>query len=118
MVRKRLLPFLLYESTRPPVPHSPDPGRHFEGLALESDLYPIEPQDAQSIHDVTAINSKTAFGKVVAILGNVGLALVRLAQRPTAGLFAVHRPHLNSSVPSFALGRVSLPNWWPNNIDF
>lgn len=116
VVRKRIVPIELFEDSQSSRGEfEPDPTRTFEGLQSEADLMMVEPLDAANIKQVTLIDPKKSFGKIVSVLGNVGLALVRLEEVPAGGMFAVHRPHLTPGTLTFVLGRVHIPNWWPAN---
>lgn len=118
VVRKRILPIELFDPERGAdrAAFAPDPASAFDGLAHEADLMAVEPEDAACVADVTKIDPQRVFGRIVTVLGNVGLAAVRLDAIPRGGAFAVHRPHPSASRPTFVLGRTRIPAWWPHTI--
>lgn len=114
VIRKRVIPVVLYDHRQSAQePFNPDPIKAIEGLEVDSPLMGVGPQDASNIQQVTSIGSKDSFARLIAIQGNLGLALARLENIPPSGLFAIHRPHPSASEPSFILGRASIPTWWP-----
>ncbi|PJF19117.1 hypothetical protein PSACC_01088 [Paramicrosporidium saccamoebae] len=116
VVRKRVVPLRLYEEgQRSDKEFVPNPTCTFEGLDLGSELHKIEPNTATTIREITKIEPTRNFGKIIGLVGNMGLALVRLEDIPPNGTFAVHRPHLSPGAPTFLLGRVTIPDWWPVN---
>lgn len=115
VVRKRVIPIVLYDHHQPRDKFSPDPTKFIQGLEIDSPLMPAEPISAANIREVTNIESRKSFGKLIALQGNVGLALARVEEIPPAGLFAAHRPHPSASEPSFVLGKAIIPSWWPPN---
>lgn len=115
VVRKRVIPVVFYDHHQPRDEFSPDPTKFIQGLEIDSPLMSTEPIDATNIREVTNIESRKSFGKLIALQGNVGLALARVEEIPPAGLFAAHRPHPSAAEPSFVLGKASMPSWWPSN---
>lgn len=115
VIRKRILPVRLFEWHQDRSTYDPDPTKPFAGIEPDADMMPVEPVDAPSYADVTRINSESSFGKILGVLGNIGIALVRLPQMPPFGLFAVHRPTPSFGDPTFVLGQAIVPSWWPPN---
>jgi len=118
VVRKRVVPIQLFDWNRPRDDFEANPTHHYSGTDSQADLMPVEPQSAKVFADVTRIDSEHPFGRIVRMLGNIGLALVRLEEMPSDGLFALHRPTPSIGSPTFILGRASVPSWWPENIRF
>jgi mRNA-decapping enzyme subunit 2 len=116
VVRKRILPVRLHEWNSDRASYTADASLTFSGIESESDLMPVEPRDAQGYPDVTTIESTRSFGKLIRIVGNTGIALVRLAEIPPHGLFAVHRPTPDDGKPTFVLGETIIPSWWPSSV--
>lgn len=116
VVRKRVLPIQLFEWDQPASSFKADPTKVFSGIEWEANLMPVEPHDAPSFADVTKVESEKSFGKLLRVLGNVGIALVRLGEIPPNGLFAVHRPTPSLGNPTFVLGKAIIPSWWPQSI--
>lgn len=109
-----MVPIEIYDPEQAiPSEFHPDPLRVFEGLELESEMLHIEPTNANCIRDVTKIDTRRPFGKIVGLQGNVGLALVRLDEMPSEGKLVVHRPHPSNNLASFVLVRAMIPSWWP-----
>lgn len=115
VIRKRVLPVRIFEWHQDRSIHEPDPTKSFAGIEPDAEMMPVEPIDALSYADVTRINSESSFGKIIRVLGNIGIALVRLPQMPPFGLFAVHRPTPSFGEPTFVLGQAFIPSWWPPN---
>ena len=124
VVRKRIVPIQLFSLTQEKLSDfKPDPeARDLDGISQESDLMKVEPSTAVNLNQVSDIDPRGKFGKIVRVLGNVGLALVRLDEMPPGGLFVVSRPHpsaLATGLPSSAgqpmlvMGRALVPSWWP-----
>lgn len=118
VIRKRVIPIQLFDWGQPLDRNTfiPDPARNFPGIEVGTELVPVAPNDANKPEEITALHPKYSFGKLVAMNGNLGLALARLDLLPPNGLFAVHRPHPDEGDKTFIIGRAIIPEWWPVNL--
>jgi len=84
---------------------------------MGSDLMAFQPEDTADMRNITKIDPSNVVGRIIALYGNLGLALVKLERLPKLGRFILHRPNPEGDA-RLIVGKASIPDWWMKNSQF